>query len=197
MSNLCLHYRSEYPICSMSTYEDLLCSSSMMTHVVPRIFAAYGQMDVSVQQAIQELITALIRSLGPSHGKLLTLLRTFPQGAESLALRVLTIFTENGRPSATLVALVKGLISERDLDARFLIPIIAEMDKVSFQPLVTHMVAKPGPGGHSPSSPAHRLYAKWTDGTEKPCSLRLRGHRHHASADIWQCHIESASSATK
>jgi hypothetical protein len=87
-------------------------------------------MDVSVQDAIQDLITALIRSLGPTHGKLLTLLRTFPPGAETLALRVLTIFTENGRPNATLVALVKSLITERDLDARFLIPIIAEMDKV-------------------------------------------------------------------
>ena len=87
-------------------------------------------MDVTVQEAIQELITALIRSLGPTHGKLLTLLRTFPPGAETLALRVLTIFTENGRPTATLVALVKSLITERDLDARFLIPIIAEMDKV-------------------------------------------------------------------
>ncbi|KAG5220754.1 Symplekin tight junction protein [Salix suchowensis] len=75
-------------------------------------------MDVTVQKAIQELITALIRSLGPNHGKLLTLMRTCPPGAESLALRVLTIFTEHGRPSAQLVALVKGLISERDLDAR-------------------------------------------------------------------------------
>jgi len=46
-----------------------------------------------------------------------------------LALRVLTIFTEHGRPSGPLVALVKSLITERDLDARFLIPIIAEMDK--------------------------------------------------------------------
>src|SRR5690606_22360778 len=35
-----------------------------------------------------------------------------------------------GRPSAPLVAVVKGLINERPLDARFLIPIIAEMDKV-------------------------------------------------------------------
>ena len=59
-------------------------------------------------------------------------MRTCPSGSESLALRVLTIFTEHGRPSAQLVALVKGLISERDLDARFLIPIIAEMDKVRF-----------------------------------------------------------------
>lgn len=89
-------------------------------------------MDVSVQGAVQDLITALIKSLGSSNGKLLTLMRTCPPGSESLALRVLTIFTEHGRPSAQLVALVKGLISERDLDARFLIPIIAEMDKVKF-----------------------------------------------------------------
>lgn len=89
-------------------------------------------MDVSVQEAIQDLITALVKSLGSSNGKLLTLMRTCPPGSESLALRVLTIFTEHGRPSTQLVALVKGLISERDLDARFLIPIIGEMDKVKF-----------------------------------------------------------------
>ena len=87
-------------------------------------------MDLTVQEAVQQLITALIKSLGPTHGKLLTLMRTFPSGAETLALRVLTIFTEHGRPSAQLVALVKALINERNLDARFLIPIIAEMDKV-------------------------------------------------------------------
>lgn len=104
-------------------------------HIVYRIFAAYGQMDITVQEAIQELITALIRSLGSSHGKLLTLMRTCPPGAESLALRVLTIFTEHGRPSGQLVALVKALINERDLDARFLIPIIAEMDKVGSRSL--------------------------------------------------------------
>ena len=87
-------------------------------------------MEESVQELIQQLITPLIRALGSSHNKLITLLRTFPPGAETLALRVLTIFTESGRPSSQIVALVKGLISERDLDARFLIPIIAEMDKV-------------------------------------------------------------------
>lgn len=102
----------------------------MFLSLCPRIFSAYGQMDTTVQDAIQELITALIRSLGSSHGKLLTLMRTCPPGAESLALRVLTIFTEHGRASTQLVALVKALINERNLDARFLIPIIAEMDKV-------------------------------------------------------------------
>ena len=87
-------------------------------------------MDTSVQEGIQDLITALIKSLGPNHGKLLSLMRNFPTGSESLALRVLNIFTENSRPTAPLVTLVKSLAAERDLDPRFLIPIIAEMDKV-------------------------------------------------------------------
>lgn len=83
-----------------------------------------------MQETIQHLITPLVRALGQNHNKLLALLRTFPPGAETLALRILSIFTENGRPSHSIVTLVKTLVNERDLDARFLIPIIAEMDKV-------------------------------------------------------------------
>ncbi|KAI0629295.1 Symplekin tight junction protein C terminal-domain-containing protein [Trametes polyzona] len=109
--------------------ELLFALSTKVPEFLDEIFAAYGGMDISVQETIQQLITPLIRALGSTHGKLLTLLRTFPPGAESLALRVLTIFTEHGRPSAQLVALVKSLVNERDLNARFLIPIIAEMDK--------------------------------------------------------------------
>ncbi|KZT10059.1 uncharacterized protein LAESUDRAFT_673791 [Laetiporus sulphureus 93-53] len=109
--------------------ELLFALSTKVPEFLDEIFAAYGGMDESVQETIQQLITPLIRALGPSHGRLLTLLRTFPPGADTLALRVLTIFTEHGRPSAQLVTLVKSLYSERELDARFLIPIIAEMDK--------------------------------------------------------------------
>ncbi|KAI5992588.1 Symplekin tight junction protein C terminal-domain-containing protein [Pisolithus orientalis] len=110
--------------------ELLFALSVKIPEFLDEIFVSYSQMDITVQEAIQDLITALIKSLGSNNGKLLTLMRTCPPGSESLALRVLTIFTEHGRPSVQLVALVKGLISERDLDARFLIPIIAEMDKV-------------------------------------------------------------------
>ncbi|KAI0954916.1 hypothetical protein AcW1_006666 [Taiwanofungus camphoratus] len=109
--------------------ELLFALSTKVPEFLDEIFAAYGGMEETVQETIEQLITPLIRALGSSHGKLLTLLRTFPLGAESLALRVLTIFTEHGRPSAQLVALVKSLLNERELDARFLIPIIAEMDK--------------------------------------------------------------------
>jgi symplekin len=84
----------------------------------------------TVQEAVQDLITALVRLHGPNYRKFLTLMRTCSRTGESVALQVLTILTEGGHASTQLVALVKGLISERDLDPRFLIPIIAEMDKV-------------------------------------------------------------------
>ncbi|KIP10039.1 hypothetical protein PHLGIDRAFT_28714 [Phlebiopsis gigantea 11061_1 CR5-6] len=109
--------------------ELVLALSTRVPGFLEGVFAAYGAMEETVQETVQQLITPLIKALGSSHGKLLTLLRTFPPGAEILVLRVLTIFTETSRPSAQLVALVKGLIHDRDLDARFLIPIIAEMDK--------------------------------------------------------------------
>ncbi|KAI0072686.1 hypothetical protein K474DRAFT_1604648 [Panus rudis PR-1116 ss-1] len=109
--------------------ELLFVLSTKVPEFLDEIFAAYGGMEETVQKSIQELITPLIRALGSNHGKLLTLLRTFPRGAETLALRVLTIFTEHGRPSSQLVALVKSLMNERELDPRFLIPIITEMDK--------------------------------------------------------------------
>jgi symplekin len=95
-----------------------------------RIFAAYVHMEPTVQEAMQDLLAPLIRSLGPTNAKLLLLIKTFEPGAESLILRIIKILTENGRPNANLVALVKELIAERDLDARFLMPIIGEMDKV-------------------------------------------------------------------
>ncbi|KAG9104316.1 hypothetical protein FRC06_003605 [Ceratobasidium sp. 370] len=93
------------------------------------IFAAYVHMESSVQDAMQDLLAPLIRSLGPTNAKLLSLIKSFEPGAESLILRIIKILTENGRPNANLVSLVKELIAERDLDARFLMPIIGEMDK--------------------------------------------------------------------
>lgn len=128
MLNCFLLFASKYPNFWIGKFEDSVYEHTFSFCL--RIFAAYVNMDQTVQEAIQDLITALVRSLGSNHGKLLTLMRTFPDGAETLALRILTIFTEHGRPSSQLVALVKALINERDLDAHFLIPIIAEMDKV-------------------------------------------------------------------
>jgi symplekin len=87
-------------------------------------------MDTTVQVAVQDHITALIRSLGSANPALLNVLKHFPPGAETLALRIVTIFTSNQRPSPAFVAVVKTLVIERDLKSEFIIPIIAQMDKV-------------------------------------------------------------------
>jgi symplekin len=96
-------------------------------------------MDDSVQEAVRDLITALIRSLGSSNPALLDVLKQFPPGSESLALRVVTIFTSNQRPSAPFVGLVKSLVTEKDLGSDFIVPIIAQMDKVGL-PSVKHFL---------------------------------------------------------
>jgi hypothetical protein len=46
-------------------------------------------------------------------------------------LRILHIFTDGQRATPSIVNLVKYLTAERGADARFLMLIIAEMDKVS------------------------------------------------------------------
>ena len=93
------------------------------------IFAIYPKLVSPIADAMETLLTPLVQSLGPST-KLLEVLRRFPAGSEKLALRVVTILSAEGA-SQVLVSLVKGLMSERDLDPGFIIPIIGELDKVS------------------------------------------------------------------
>lgn len=106
---------------------------SKPAYICPRIsiFSVYQRLDPSIQDSLNTILTPLIRSLGPNHAKLLGILRHFPPGAEKLALRIMQILTPEGNTSPGLVATVKGLLSERQLDPRFMIPIAGEMDKVS------------------------------------------------------------------
>lgn len=92
------------------------------------IFALYPSLQSPITDAVESLLTPLIQSLGPT-AKLIDVLRHFPEGAERLALRVVQILSAEGA-STTVVNLVKGLMSERELDPRFIIPIIGELDKV-------------------------------------------------------------------
>lgn len=130
ISSFCLRCLRKCQSSSTSQYPQSLRTSDLSDILLCRLFQAYPDFDPSVQEAIQELITALMRSLGPNHPKLQALLRTYPEGAESLALRILHIFTVNQRPPPSVVSLVKYLMAERGADARFLMLIIAEMDKV-------------------------------------------------------------------
>ena len=88
-------------------------------------------MDPTVQEAVQELLVRPIQAIGPNNAKLLEYLKNYPEGAETLVLRILNVFTEGTRPAPSIINLVKTLLADRGADARFLMFIISEMDKVS------------------------------------------------------------------
>jgi symplekin len=88
-------------------------------------------MDPTVQEAVQELLVRPIHAIGPNNFKLLGYLKDYPEGAEQLVLKILNVFVDGQRPSPNIIALVKTLIADRGADARFLMLIISEMDKVS------------------------------------------------------------------
>jgi symplekin len=92
------------------------------------IFSVYPKLETAIAGPVKTLLTPLIQSLGPTP-RLLEVLRHFPAGADELALHVVTTLSAEG--ASTVVAnLVKGLMSERELEPRFIIPIIGELDKV-------------------------------------------------------------------
>lgn len=109
--------------------ELIFALSRRQQDLLDHIFKAYTRMVPEIQDALESLLTPLIQSLGATP-KLLDLLRHFPPGAEKLALRILSILSSAGA-SPVLVNVVKGLMGERDLDPKFVIPIIGQLDRVS------------------------------------------------------------------
>ncbi|KAJ9112124.1 hypothetical protein QFC20_002305 [Naganishia adeliensis] len=121
--------------------ELLLALSVRNPDLLETIFSVYQRLDPSIQDSLNTILTPLIRSLGPNHAKLLGILRHFPPGAEKLALRIMQILTPEDNTSPGLVATVKGLLSERQLDPRFMIPIAGEMDKAELYRYLPRMVS--------------------------------------------------------
>lgn len=90
----------------------------------------------SVQQAIESLFTPLIRVLGPSNPSILSTVQACPPGAEDLVLRILTILTEKGKLPGPLTSVIKTTAQEKDLSPRFMVPIIADLNK---QEIMRHL----------------------------------------------------------
>jgi symplekin len=109
--------------------ELIFALSRRQQDLLEHIFQAYIGMQPDVQDALESLLTPLIQSLGPTR-ELLDQLARFPPGAEKLALKVLYILSGAGS-SPVLVNVVKTLMAERDLNPKFVIPIIGQLDKVS------------------------------------------------------------------
>ncbi|KAJ3010602.1 hypothetical protein HKX48_007312 [Thoreauomyces humboldtii] len=105
-----------------------LCSKKhdLLFHV----FELYKDLVPPVQRAIRTSIVPLIKALATQPTRLVPLIRAFPEGSDPLILRVLTIMTEKEPPSMVVVELVRKAFLERNLDARFLIPVLAGLNRV-------------------------------------------------------------------
>jgi len=88
-------------------------------------------MDPTVQDVVQELLVRPIQAIGPNNSRLLEYVKDYPEGAETLVLKILNVFTDGTRPAPSVISLVKTLLADRGADARFLMFIISEMDKVT------------------------------------------------------------------
>lgn len=73
----------------------------------------------------------MVRSLGSSHPLVSQVIETCPEGADSLALKLLSILTDKNRLPAPLMAAVQTLAGTREVSPKFLVMIISDCEKVS------------------------------------------------------------------
>ncbi|CAG8598109.1 11411_t:CDS:10 [Paraglomus brasilianum] len=104
-----------------------LCSKKH--ELLIELFSVYTDAVPKIQKIILKNIQPLIKYIGMNSPKLLNIIKNFPQGSETLVLRILIILTDTSRPTSRLVSIVKTLFTQKRLDARCLIPIISGLEK--------------------------------------------------------------------
>lgn len=115
------------------------------------LFRVYIATTEQVQRIIRQHIYQLIKTIGMQSPKLLETIRHFPPGSETLVIRILVTLCDTGeldkrmpimekqcienkfdlvRPTPELVEAVKSVHKERNLDAKFIVPIVSGLTKV-------------------------------------------------------------------
>ncbi|KAI8144483.1 Symplekin tight junction protein C terminal-domain-containing protein [Fennellomyces sp. T-0311] len=97
--------------------------------LLDELFNVYIHAAEQVQRLIRQHIFNLIKSIGMNSPKLLDVIRHFPPGGETLVIRILVALCDTVRPTPELVSAVKSVYQERNLDAKFLIPIVSGLGK--------------------------------------------------------------------
>ncbi|WVO15435.1 hypothetical protein L204_103093 [Cryptococcus depauperatus] len=102
------------------------------------IFRLYPKLEPELKDAVEAQLMPLIQSLGASD-KLLEILRHFPQGSDKLVMRVIGVLSAEGA-GGKLAGLMKDLLGERELDARFVVPIVGELDAADIKKQLPNIV---------------------------------------------------------
>ncbi|GAA6055098.1 hypothetical protein JCM3770_001798 [Rhodotorula araucariae] len=105
------------------------------------LFERYGAMQPFAQDALEELIAPLIRSLGLKHEGLLDLVGRFPPGSDKLMFRVLEIASDKNKLPSSVIALIRQVAADRDLDPRFYPIILPECNKAEVLRWLPHVIS--------------------------------------------------------
>ncbi|KAI9336433.1 Symplekin tight junction protein C terminal-domain-containing protein [Zopfochytrium polystomum] len=113
-----------------------LCSKKF--ELLDLLFQKYGELPRYIAKTVLTHIYHLIKSMSASLERLLVRLRDFPLSAVPLASRIVGILAEKEKPPTGLVAIVMDLFKKKDLDARFVLPVLSSLDK----PTVISLIPK-------------------------------------------------------
>ncbi|OCF38750.1 symplekin, partial [Kwoniella heveanensis CBS 569] len=109
------------------------------------IFKLYPLLSTEIQASVEAQLMPLIQSIGPTE-KLLENLRSFPDGADKLVMKIITTLSGGSGASPALVAVIKALLSEKELDPKFVVPIIGDLEKSEIErqlPRIISLLANP------------------------------------------------------
>ncbi|GAA5903829.1 hypothetical protein JCM8208_006591 [Rhodotorula glutinis] len=104
------------------------------------LFERYGAMQPFAQDALEELIAPLIRSLSLKHEGLLDLVGRFPAGSDKLMFRVLEIAADKSKLPSNVTGLIRQVAAERELDQRFYPIILPECSKAEVVRWLPHVI---------------------------------------------------------
>ncbi|RIA86530.1 Symplekin tight junction protein C terminal-domain-containing protein [Glomus cerebriforme] len=122
----------DHPVISSEVESFALQSLKQLSQEIPPPTYDYhyhhSEASDSIQKMIRNYSQKIIDTIGLAG--LIDLFQTFPDGAEDFVLRLLIVYTNKTvQPPVQLINTAKSVIVQRNLDGRFLFPIIAYFDK--------------------------------------------------------------------
>ncbi|GAA5855379.1 hypothetical protein JCM8547_009056 [Rhodosporidiobolus lusitaniae] len=93
------------------------------------LFQHYPKLQPFACESLEELIVPLMKALGLKHEGLLKVIGEFPEGSDNLVLKVFDILVGKTKLPSNVIALIKNVAAQRDIDSRFYALIVPECNK--------------------------------------------------------------------
>ncbi|KAJ3183351.1 hypothetical protein HDU85_002377 [Gaertneriomyces sp. JEL0708] len=115
-----------------------LCSKKH--ELLDELFHTFKDCPIAVQRAIIGHIQPLIKAMSSQPVHLLQLLHNFPSGSEALAVSIVQVLADREGLFEKALSAIKEINAKRDLDARFIIPVLSGFAKSEILQLLPKIV---------------------------------------------------------